>query len=267
MTSYLAPYLTRLLIVVGDHRDVEIGVEWGRSLAAVLHVPITFVSVVDGPQEKATVEQLELMAHDTLEIVTSDGRLRDFDVSHLVLSGDPAERLPELAASQPGSLLILALDRDSASDRSLSQGSRLRDILRNMRTFYMLLPVGAHISERVHCVVVGYDQSEFSTEVVRTARVMAGSLDVNVIAVEAIEPDAVEVDDFRAQSLVMDERRIRARGFASRTLLAVARARDAAVIVVGSHGLGRSPQRLMGRTSEWLCHHSDRPVIVVPRDR
>ncbi|MEZ4522519.1 MAG: universal stress protein [Thermomicrobiales bacterium] len=265
MTGYLAPHMTRLLIAVHDHRDVESGVEWGRALATVLHLPITFVTVVDGPREDATVDQLEVMAHDTLEIVKSDSRLRGLDVDHKVLVGEPAEKLPELAASEPGTLLILALERESASDRSLAEGSRLRKILRNMRTFYMLLPVQAKITSRIHSVVVGYDQSEHSAEVVRIARVMAQSLDVDVISVEAIEPDIVSGEAFADGELIMESRRIRARGFASRTLLSVARARDAAVIVVGSHGLGTSPQLLMGRTTEWLSHNSDRPVIIVPR--
>lgn len=267
MTGYLAPYMTRLLIAVHDHHDVEIGVEWGRTLASVLHLPITFVTVVTGPQEEASVEQLELMGQDMLGIVKSDGRLRGLDVDYKVLTGDPAERLPELAASEPGSLLILALDHEPESDRSLTAGSRLRKILRNMRGFYMLLPVDARIPARIHSVVVGYDQSELSSEVVRIARVMAGSLDVDVISVEAIEPDTVPDSEFAAHRLVIEDRRVQARGFASRTLLAVARAQDAAVIVVGSHGLGTSPEFLMGRTADWLSHHSDRPVIIVPRAR
>jgi len=267
MTGYLAPYMTRLLIAVHDHRDVESGVEWGRALAAVLHLPITFVTVVDGPREEASVEQLALMAQDTLEIVKSDSRLRGCEVDYTVVTGDPAAWLPELATSQPGSLLILAVDREPGSDRSLSEGSRLRRILRNMTSFYMLLPVGAKIPARIHSVVVGYDQSELSSEVVRIARVMAGSLDVDVISVEAVEPEDVSVEEFERSELVIESRRIQARGFASRTLLAVARARDAAVIVVGSHGLGTSPEHLMGRTADWLSHHSDRPVIIVPRAR
>lgn len=267
MTGYLAPYMTRLLIAVHDFHDVESGVEWGRAMATVLHLPISFVTVIDGATDEAMVEQLEFMAHDMLGIVKSDSRLRGLEVDHLVLTGDPAERLPELAASQPGSLLILAIDREPGNERSLTEGSRLRKILRNMRSSYVLIPVEARISTRIHSVVVGYDQSELSSEVVRIARVMAGSLDVDVISVEAIEPDSISQEEFAAGSLVLEERLIRARGFASRTLLAVARARDAAVIVVGSHGIGTSPELLMGRTAEWLSHHSDRPVIIVPQNR
>lgn|SRR5690606_1039630 len=267
MTGRLAPYMTRLLIAVHDHNDIEIGVEWGRALASALHLPITFAAVVDRPQENASVEQLALMARDTLGIVASDPRLRGLDVSIDVVTGDPAERLPELAGREEGTLLILALEREEGSERSLAEGSRLRKILRNLRSAYMLLPVEARVQPRVHSIVVGYDRSAHSSEVLRVARVMAGSLDVNVIAVEAIEPESASPEEFQRSELVLDERLIRARGFASRTLLAVARARDAAAIVVGSHGLGTSPQLLMGRTTEWLANYSDRPVLVVPQPR
>lgn len=267
MTGRLAPYMTRLLIAVHDHNDLEIGVEWGRALASALHLPITFAAVVDQPREGATVEQLALMARDTLGIVASDPRLRGLDVSIDVVTGDPAERLPELAARQEGTLLILALERENGGDRSLAEGSRLLNVLRNLRSAYMLLPVDARVHPRVHSIVVGYDRSEHSSEVLRVARVMAGSLDVNVIAVEAIEPESVSAAEFERSELVIEERLIRARGFASRTLLAVARARDAGAIVVGSHGIGTSPQLLMGRTTEWLANHSDRPVLVVPQAR
>lgn len=264
MTGYPLPHLRKLVIAVHDHRDVESGVEWGRALAAVLHLPITFVTVIEGPQAPATVPQREVMARDALEIVRTDSRLRGLDVDYLVLTGDPAELLPDVVAGEQGSVLILATDREPDSDRSLAEGSRLRRLLRNMRTSYMLLPEDAAMSERVHCIVVGYDQSRLAGEVLRTARSLGQSFDVDVIAVEAIEPGMLPDDEFLTDQLIIEERMVRARGLASRTLLAVARARDAAVIVVGSHGVGTSPQALMGSTTAWLAHNADRPVLVVP---
>lgn len=264
MTGYPLPHLTRLLIVVHDHRDVEAGVKWGSALASVLHLPISFVTVIDRQLASATMPQREVMARDALEIVKTDSRLRRLDVDYQVLTGDPATLLPELAASVPGSVLILQTDHGPDSERSLAEGSRLRAILRNMETSYMLLPEGATMPKRVHCIVVGYDQSRLAAEVLRTARSLGQSFDVDVIAVEAIEPGMLPDDEFLRRQIVIENRRIRARGLASRTLLTVARARDAAVIVVGSHGVGTSPQALMGSTTEWLARNSDRPVLIVP---
>lgn len=47
------------------------------------------------------------------------------------------------------------------------------------------------------------------------------------------------------------------------TLAAIAEERDAAVLVVGSRGLGRIKGRLLGSTSQGLLHRTRRPVLVV----
>jgi nucleotide-binding universal stress UspA family protein len=50
------------------------------------------------------------------------------------------------------------------------------------------------------------------------------------------------------------------------TLAAVADARDAAAVVVGSRGLGRVKSALLGSTSRRLMHHTKRPVVVIRTD-
>jgi nucleotide-binding universal stress UspA family protein len=47
------------------------------------------------------------------------------------------------------------------------------------------------------------------------------------------------------------------------TVAAVAESRDAALIVVGSRGLGAVKARLLGSTTRRLLHESHRPVLVV----
>jgi nucleotide-binding universal stress UspA family protein len=48
-------------------------------------------------------------------------------------------------------------------------------------------------------------------------------------------------------------------------LLEAAREKQAAVIVVGSHGEGAMSAAFLGSTALKLLHHSDIPVLVVPR--
>jgi nucleotide-binding universal stress UspA family protein len=48
-------------------------------------------------------------------------------------------------------------------------------------------------------------------------------------------------------------------------LLEAAREKDAAAIVVGSHGEGAMSAAFVGSTALKLLHHSDIPVLVVPR--
>ena len=48
-------------------------------------------------------------------------------------------------------------------------------------------------------------------------------------------------------------------------LLEAARERNAAAVVVGSHGEGAARAAFVGSTALKLLHHSDIPVLVVPR--
>jgi len=54
-------------------------------------------------------------------------------------------------------------------------------------------------------------------------------------------------------------------GKAVDVLLETAREKKAAVIVVGSHGEGAMSAAFLGSTALKLLHHSDIPILVVPR--
>jgi nucleotide-binding universal stress UspA family protein len=54
-------------------------------------------------------------------------------------------------------------------------------------------------------------------------------------------------------------------GKAVDVLLETAREKDAAAIVVGSHGEGAVSAAFLGSTALKLLHHSDIPILVVPR--
>jgi nucleotide-binding universal stress UspA family protein len=49
-------------------------------------------------------------------------------------------------------------------------------------------------------------------------------------------------------------------------LIEIARARGAAVVVVGSHGISGMRKRLLGSVSRKLIEHCDRPVLVIRDD-
>jgi nucleotide-binding universal stress UspA family protein len=51
------------------------------------------------------------------------------------------------------------------------------------------------------------------------------------------------------------------------TLIDIAGKRDAAVVVVGSHGISRLRSRLLGRVSRELIEHCERPVLVIRGNR
>jgi nucleotide-binding universal stress UspA family protein len=56
-------------------------------------------------------------------------------------------------------------------------------------------------------------------------------------------------------------------GDAAEHIVELARARDAAVIVIGSRGHGAVRGALLGSVSSAVLHRADRPVLVVPPQR
>src|SRR5699024_546933 len=118
-----------------------------------------------------------------------------------------------------------------------------------MQTPFLAVPARSQLPGRVRRIVVGMDQSDLAATVLSTARRLASSLDVEVIAVEAIEPGMLQADEFAQLEPIIREDHVRIRGLASRVLLSTAHARGASIIAVGSHGAGRSRHALMGSTS------------------
>jgi nucleotide-binding universal stress UspA family protein len=144
-------------------------------------------------------------------------------------------------------------------------------------------------------IVLGYDGSECAREALEVAVglardatgstiVVVNGLEVNLsvgggpMAAELVVPELqdAELPAEAAVSRVLDDAtaRIAAAGvpvestiehkapFAA--LLDVAKARNADLIVVGSHGSGAIRGVLLGSTSYKLLHHSTVPVVVVP---
>jgi nucleotide-binding universal stress UspA family protein len=134
--------------------------------------------------------------------------------------------------------------------------------------------------------VVGYDGSDWSDAAVSYAARRAGSEGLVVLAhAYASPPDLVPEPD---RSRIIEERKVVARellasasarcreidpdvscamelvkGEPADALLAVAKARDAAEIVVGSRGSGKAWTPI-GSVSRQVLNRADRPVVVVP---
>ncbi len=86
-------------------------------------------------------------------------------------------------------------------------------------------------------------QREHATNVARDGAEFARS--VGLAAEAQAVPDEVDVAD---------------------ALMAIARECDAAVVVVGSHGISGLRSRLLGSVSRKLIEHCDRPVLVIRND-
>jgi nucleotide-binding universal stress UspA family protein len=83
-------------------------------------------------------------------------------------------------------------------------------------------------------------QREYASAVAADGAEFARS--VGLVAEPQAVPDAADVAD---------------------TLIGIARERDAAVVVVGSHGISGLRSRLLGSVTRKLIEHCDRPILVI----
>lgn len=263
----VAPYhLSRLLVAIHTYDDASTAIEWGGALAGALHLPVTLVHVVDETNLQTSLHEAQSVAGDWLALLATHPALNRVPVGTTVLTGRPGEALSMLAEKQRGSIVLFTASGQGATG-STALGADLEQLILALTSPFIVVPTPANPPDRIRRIVVGVDQSPLASTVLQTARRVASSLDVEVIPVEAIEPGSIEPDDFvRAEPVIAGDH-IRIRGRASRTLLAAAQARDAAIIAVGSHGAGQSRRGPTGSTSAWLSQHADRPVLIVPEAR
>ena len=71
----------------------------------------------------------------------------------------------------------------------------------------------------------------------------------------------------RSLGLVAEPQSVADEADVADTLLVMARERNAAVVVVGSHGISGLRTRLLGSVSRHVIEHSDKPVLVIRDDR
>lgn len=133
-------------------------------------------------------------------------------------------------------------------------------------------------------IVLGYDESPGADNALRTAIALSRRFEVPLVLVYGAAPPGRLGEEFSSHLEALEEEGRRAarhavsraasegveievevvRARAAEALVAVADARDALMIVVGSYG--ESPLRgaLLGSTPHRLLHLATRPVLVVP---
>lgn len=252
-------HLTHLFAVTGDEDTDEVLVPWAAALAAALHLPLTLLRVVE-PGGPGVAERAGIAA-DTLAIMAADRRLGRHTVETRVEVGSLIDVLPAVGAGTSGSLLILV---EPARPDGAGDQRAFHTLLDALTTPFVMIPPGAEAPAQIQRIIVGNDRSSLAERVLRTAQTVGHALGVDVIGVEAVEPGTLADDEFAAFVPTLAPRLVRARGKASRVLLRAGRARDAALIIVGSHGIGEGQRSLAGSTTEWLITNADRPILVVP---
>jgi nucleotide-binding universal stress UspA family protein len=153
-------------------------------------------------------------------------------------------------------------------------------------------------------ILIAYDSSELAGVAVRwTAELFAGGPAVlatvwerglaavsmrqpNALGMSTLPPDPATVEAVdrlqrehalavaddgaelaRSLGLAAEPQAVPDAGEVADTLIDSARERDAAVVVVGSHGISGLRSRLLGRVSRKLIEHRERPVLVIRGNR
>jgi nucleotide-binding universal stress UspA family protein len=139
----------------------------------------------------------------------------------------------------------------------------------------------AHASDERSSVVVGIDGSDTARSALETAVSMAARDGSSVVAVHAVglveEVAGTHVPTFGHRDEIDDAVRTWCAGLDDvpiehrleegppvDVLLRIARAIDAAAIVIGRRGIGGRPDLLLGSTAHQIVERADRPVLVVP---
>src|SRR5262249_22099538 len=139
-------------------------------------------------------------------------------------------------------------------------------------------------------ILVGVDGSESSTRAVEWCAQHATQLDAEVVAVHAIDlpviaspmssvfalPDIKPADREELMRIASEEwcapldkasvpcRVVLEDSEAARSIIRVARAENADLVVTGRRGRGGFAELLLGSTSHALSHHLPGPLLIVP---
>lgn len=254
---------SRLLIALSSGADSGAEISWGAVLARAMKVPVTLLHLLDPATSRDPGDRATAIASDLLAIAATDHRLHGLEVETQVRMGLPHEELRRATAETPGSIPLIHAGTPGMLKRALL-GTDAHAMIRAMGSPFIILPPDAIPAIEVQCAVVGYDGSPLAEHVTTVSEGIAASLGIDLIRVEAIEPASRDVEFLKIEPQVQGDRVV-VRGRAGETLLAVARARNAGLIMVGSHGRGQMTRLFLGSTSEWLVDHSDRPLLIVPQ--
>ena len=210
-------YLTRLVVAVTTPDEAEIALPWVRTLASQLHLTLVFAYVLDPARATVQTEPLdvsEAIARDYLRILASDSRLARLTVQTTLLIGSPADELPRFAEHQPGSVLVLV--RGDRGDTGSFVGQATEGVIQRMTTPFIVIPSHASPPSTIRSIVVGNDRSALAENVLQTSQTFGHSMDLIVLAVEVVEPNAMPHAEFLQLTPTFSERRIQVRGLASR---------------------------------------------------
>jgi nucleotide-binding universal stress UspA family protein len=191
-------------------------------------------------------------------------------VERVVEFGDPPSVLRELAEERAAALIIVGRRRLGVFDRAVL-GSTSSELARRATCPVLIVPEadsGARIGSRP-VIVCGVDASNAAEGVALTAAALAERLDGQFVLVHVDEGREDHPSSELVQSVgaIVGEERLevaRRAGDTAQELLAEARDREAALVLVGSRGFGAVRSAILGSVSSRVLKRADRPIAVVP---
>jgi nucleotide-binding universal stress UspA family protein len=137
--------------------------------------------------------------------------------------------------------VVVATDGSEGAERAVRSGARVANLLGARAVLVYVRPGVGPLGNPYYQEKVS-EQMEHAHAALDRAR-------------KAAEEEGAQVDEEILE------------GQPAEAIVELAKARDAAVIVVGSRGLGAVAGALLGSVSSAVIHRADRPVLVVPVSR
>ncbi len=263
--------LRRLVVPLTLDHGFDRGVSMAARLAEHWHLPILLVSVAEEPgtANQAIEEQRAslLAAHPSVQA----------GVELVGAGATPAQSLTE--ALDDGDLIVIATE---AAGEDGSAPSFAQELTYAWGGPVLMIGPAAQIDAPIHGdVVVGLDGSAMAERGLPLAIGLAAALDSQVWAVQVV-PSATtdEIERLRARGEHVSESayirdaldRANSRSAAweivhgddpAHSLTELVRDRDAAFLVLATHGQSALPRAVFGNVCMAMVRHSPRPVLVV----
>jgi nucleotide-binding universal stress UspA family protein len=274
-------------IVVGvDGSDASLeAVDWAAALAGIVDAEVMAVTAFVPTQSELKPERHERLRSEQatqLEEWCAD-RLGGVEHRLEVVDGDPRSALPAAVADQDADLLVVAATGTSGRRPGLLHvGSVVEYLAHHLERPFAVVP-GA-TGPALERLVVGVDGSAESRQAVAWAASVAAPAAAGVTAVAVEEPKrpinaASDADAWRRAAEIvvtadwaapLAAREDRFRPVVVRdapvvdTILDVAAAEDADLVVLGARGIGGITGLRIGGVALAALHRCDRPTVIVP---
>lgn len=257
-------HVKRLTVLMdGATSSAEDQIPWALLLSRTLKIPLTLLHVSDPARVNEPMELALAMAADYLKLVAAS-LPSDDDVEVVVKEGLVREEWQAYVRERPGSFLMIPA-RGHGPVASAVDGSVTDDLLRTMISPLVIVPSNSPTPDKITRVVVGCDRTPVSEAILSLVNRPARERNAEVIEVEVAEPRSQADFELLQVQPVISPGRVMLRGRAGPSILAVARARDADLIVAGGKSKRGPFPSLTGSTAEWLARHTDRTLVLLPQ--